>query len=588
MIGKIIANNDNQLKIELTVQPETLAGLINTHVKIYDDKVIIIGEILNIDKNIANVNLVGQIVDNKFVPAVINSPSFSAAVTLIDNNDLQLILGKSEGVNFTVGNLPLYNNIELNIGLNGFLSNHFAVFGNTGSGKSCSVSRLIQNMFSTTEIPYRANIFIFDAYGEYKSAFDTFLENRSPYLKFKALTTNVNHGSDEELLKIPLWLLNTDDLALLLNATESSQLEVIKKANKLVKIFAANNEIGMKYKNDIIARSILSILGSGNTPAQIRDQVFAVLTNYNTTEFNLDSKVVLPGYTRSLRQCFLIDASNKINDIQLITEYIGTFKDETLENININYEFPYNLNDFRNALNFALIAEGIFESDKVFDYANILKVRLDALLSESTKEYFDYNLYVNIDEYMRDLLFKDGKKAQIINFNISHVDDRLGKSLAKIYSRILFDYATKLKNRASMPFHIIVEEAHRYIQNDNDIHLLGYNIFDRITKEGRKYGVILGLISQRPSELSETAVSQCTNFLILRMYHPKDLSYIKDMVPNISEEIVKKLKTLHPGTCIAFGSSFSIPFIVKLKMPDPRPTSISCDVEKIWYFDKFQ
>ena len=70
--------------------------------------------------------------------------------------------------------------------------------------------------------------------------------------------------------------------------------------------------------------------------------------------------------------------------------------------------------------------------------------------------------------------------------------------------------------------------------------MLGYNIFDRITKEGRKYAVLLGLISQRPSELSETSISQCSNFLVLRTLHPKDLQYIKEMVPNVTEEIVDK------------------------------------------------
>ena len=74
---------------------------------------------------------------------------------------------------------------------------------------------------------------------------------------------------------------------------------------------------------------------------------------------------------------------------------------------------------------------------------------------------------------------------------------------------MLFNFAKENENRGTLPFHIILEEAHRYVQNDNDYELLGYNIFDRITKEGRKYGVILGLISQRPSELSETSLSQC-------------------------------------------------------------------------------
>ena len=166
---------------------------------------------------------------------------------------------------------------------------------------------------------------------------------------------------------------------------------------------------------------------------------------------------------------------------------------------------------------------------------------------------------------------------------MNYIDDRLAKVIVKIISKMIFDFSTKLKYRASFPFHIIVEEAHRYIQNDNDTFLLGYNIFDRIAKEGRKYGVILGLISQRPSELSETAMSQCSNFLIFRMLHPKDLDYVEMMVPNITSEITKKLKTLQQGTCIGFGSSFKIPLLVRFSLPDPMPQSTSCDIMENWF-----
>src|SRR5574344_1864040 len=115
---------------------------------------------------------------------------------------------------------------------------------------------------------------------------------------------------------------------------------------------------------------------------------------------------------------------------------------------------------------------------------------------------------------------------------------------------MLFDYAKGMDRRASLPFHIILEEAHRYVQNDNDINLLGYNIFDRITKEGRKYGVLLGLITQRPSELSQTALSQCNNFLSFRMFHPDDLKIISNISSNVSLETVQKLKNLTPGTAM--------------------------------------
>ena len=129
---------------------------------------------------------------------------------------------------------------------------------------------------------------------------------------------------------------------------------------------------------------------------------------------------------------------------------------------------------------------------------------------------------------------------------------------------------------------IFLEEAHRYVQNDNDTYLLGYNIFDRVAKEGRKYGLILCLISQRPVELSDTVVSQVANFLIFKITHPLDVEYIQKMLPNISQEIVEKQKALQPGTCMAFGRAFKIPMIVRMKLPNPLPSSSNCNILETW------
>ena len=95
--------------------------------------------------------------------------------------------------------------------------------------------------------------------------------------------------------------------------------------------------------------------------------------------------------------------------------------------------------------------------------------------------------------------------------------------------------------------------------------------------------MFLILITQRPSELSDTCVSQCMNFLILRTLHPVDLQYIKEMVPNISSEIVLQLKNLKPGNCIAFGSAFKVPTIMYIDIPNPRPLSNNVDLENVWY-----
>ena len=134
----------------------------------------------------------------------------------------------------------------------------------------------------------------------------------------------------------------------------------------------------------------------------------------------------------------------------------------------------------------------------------------------------------------------------------------------------------------SFPFHIIVEEAHRYIRDDSDSFLIGYNIFERVAKEGRKYGVLLGVISQRPVELSDTVISQCSNFLIFKTNHPSDEEYIRKMVPNINADIVDKQKTLQSGTCLGFGTAFKIPVIVHLDMPDPQPLSSNSNIVVSW------
>jgi DNA helicase HerA-like ATPase len=273
-----------------------------------------------------------------------------------------------------------------------------------------------------------------------------------------------------------------------------------------------------------------------------------------------------------------------MQEMELVVNFISTFVMEGFELPNPKGDVMYDLSDLELALNFALISEGILKSDKVFDYANILSVRLHSLANSSSKEYFKYDRLVTRGGYITDLLTSDGgKKAQLVDFNINYVDDRLAKVMTKIISKILFDYSINSDARGKFPFHIIIEEAHRYVQNDKDAELLGYNIFDRITKEGRKYGVLLGLITQRPSELSETSISQCSNFLVLRTLHPKDLQYIKEMVPNVSEEVLQILKTLQPGNAIAFGSAFKVPVSLKMEKPNPQPYSSNSDVAKIWY-----
>ena len=581
MIGNVIDIGKTKVIVNLVINDEQKKNIINYHVAFDNDNATVIGEITSIDKTKAEISLVGEIKNNKFIPGISKKPFYMAPCRIINNTELPIIVGNTNEKSVYIGKLEQYNGYQVYAKINDLFSNHFAILGNTGSGKSHGLARIIQNLYNNNDYPSNSNIFLFDAYGEYNN---TFLFNNKNVAK--VYTTKITEFEDvnNELLKIPLWLLDVDDFALLLGATKSTQLPIIEKALKLVSIFSKNEEEIIIYKNDIIARALIELLYSGGTPSQIRDQIFAVLTSFNTKDLNLDSKVVVPGWTRSLRQCLIIDKDGKLQEMQLIGEYLNSFVKEGLDLKLPDGTFPFTLNHLNQAFDFALISEGILKSSKVYDDNHILKVRLESLITGNYKEYFNIDTYITKEQYIKKLITnKSGEKVQIIDFNISYVDDRFAKTIVKIISKILFEYSVALDNRGSFPVHIFLEEAHRYVQNDDDINILGYNIFERITKEGRKYGVILGMISQRPSEISETAISQCTNFLVFRMQHPKDLTYIKEMVPNVTDEIVSKFKVLQPGNCIAFGAAFKLPLQIKLDMPNPTPLSQNLDVSKIWY-----
>lgn len=543
----------------------------------------IVGTVISLNSEIGSIKLIGEINGPRFIPGVLVKPSIGNVCFVATDEEVRLIISGDQN-NFMkrvlIGNMPLYNNTPAYVQTNAFFSNHFAIFGNTGSGKSCGVARLFQNIFfNNTQTPRNACIFIFDAYGEYESA----LSVQNSQVFFKRYSTNVRENPNT-LIKLPLWLLDIDDFALLLEADDPTQLPIIEKALRLVTVFSGSDEETKIYKNDIIAKAILEVLYSGGAASQIHDQIFAILTSFNTEDLNLETPIVQPGYTRSLRQCLIIDKEGKIGEMQLVTEFIKKFINPDLKLELPDGTIPFTLENLREAFDFALISEGILKSDKLYDKANVLKVRLDSLIKGEYAQYFKMDRYVDKNTFIKELITaSNGARAQIININISYLDDRLAKTICKIYAKLLFDFTSKLQQRGSFPVHLILEEAHRYVQQDSDSKVLGYNIFDRIAKEGRKYGVILGLISQRPSEMSETVLSQCSNFLIFKMQHPKDVSFIRQMVPFITDEIVEKMKGLQPGTCVVFGSAFKLPTIVKMEMPHPQPMSQNVDVSRLWY-----
>lgn len=582
MFGKILNITDKSIEIEINNNANVIPNLMNLHVIFESENTKLLGEVRNVLEGKIYVDLKGQFIGEKFIQGTIKKPSLNSSIRLINDEELNIILGNDNINNIYIGKSPIYPNKNIYVSINDLFSNHLSIFGNSGSGKSCSVSRIIQNIFLNKNfITYNANLFFFDAYGEYKNAFKD-LSSINPNYQYKFLTTNPIDQNDGRLV-IPIYLLSVDDLSLLLEVENHSQITIIERMYKLVRIFSRNDDTAKKLKNHLIAKAIMSILFSNKSASAKKSDIFSIIANTGTEEFNLKAELQGVGYTRVFSECFGIDRNGEFGESVLLNEYLNKFIDDNLEStITIPDQAYFTLNDLANALNFTLIGEGFQDNQTMQDSAIIMKVRLNSLINSSNNAFFNAKEYVNLDNYISSLIMNNNKRSQIINVNLEGIDDNLAKVIVKILSKMLFDFAKSRTDRASIPFHLFIEEAHRYVVKDNDVFLLGYNIFERIAKEGRKYGVILDLVSQRPVEISDTVVSQMSNFLILKMTHPKDLEYIEKMLPNISGDVIDKLNSLQPGTLVAFGSAFKIPLLIKMDMPDPTPYSSNCDIVNRW------
>lgn len=489
MFGKILEVQTREITLEnkkQSVDATLLGGYI---VFVIDDKKVV-AEVTLVSEKIIKCFLVGFIWQNRFYAGG-NAPlSSDASIRPINADELALILGDNNlaGNSLVFGKSYLYEKFNALVKLNDFFSFHNAIVGNTGSGKSCGLTRILQNLFLGVNTPFNAHFVLFDAYGEYVNDFDMIKEKGLTIQKYSSI------NAEEMFLKYPAYFLETDDLAILLGATNAQQIAVLDKTLKLVSIFKSKSPKMQEYKNDIIAKCIMDILTSGKSSSSTRDQVIAVLSHYNTKDLNLESIIHQPGYDRTLRQCLLIDEQGKINAIYEVMNFLSNFEIINIDNIDVIKDFAYDLEDLYYALEFALISEGTLNSDEAYKQVNILKTRLQAIINSP-------------------------------------------------------------KN----------------------------NIFNRITKEGRKYGCLMTFITQRPSELSSTALSQCANYLVFRVIHPADLEQIKQMSTNMSLNVIEKIKELNAGVCYAFGTGFKMPLLIKLEMPKVAPKNASVDVASLWY-----
>lgn len=580
MLEKILFINDNEAKISIKSDGSTSKDLMNLHIVFDDGTRKILGEIAEINDSIVKVEFLGEFKNGEFIPGVIQKPKLDSKVRLISQEELDIIMSSNDAESFSFGESVLYN-LPVKINIDSLFTSHMAIFGNTGSGKSYGVARILQSLYNDpNNIALNSTILLFDAHGEYASAFQNMNSVNQNY-HFKLYSADPKRER-ANLITIPIWLLDLEDIACLLGATEYSQLAIIEKTLFILSILTQKDDFAYKYKNHIIAKSIQTLMYSNLSATRIRSEIFDVLTICSTNDLALDVDVPGIGYKRQFRKCFDINKTGTFAENVLISEYIEQFINDDLEKQVAKKVNKCNLKDLEDALNFVIISENILSNDRLYNCAMMLKMKLHSLIVSGYGKYFEYPNFIELDGYIAGLITENGQfRTQIVDFDIEGLDDQFAFFITRTYSKIMFDFVSRLKKRASIPIHIFLEEAHRFVKNEYNI-IYGNNIFESIAKEGRKYGLILALISQRPTELSETVLSQCSSFLLFRTNHPRDLEYMKKAIPNINTDIIDKQRSIQPGYCVGLGKAFKIPMIISLKAPDPAPQSSNAMVYDIW------
>jgi len=553
--------------------------------------------------------------ENKFSLGVGIFPSLYADVEIVLTSDLDLIL---EGVkdcdedkngihkSFLIGVSKSMLNYQINLNINTFFNIHTAILGNSGSGKSNTVAHILHEIYRKDKnFAKGAKTILFDSNGEYKKAFTSARLTEDIDVKFykpTLITADMDEG--QESFPMPYYLMNLDEWLGFLMASELTQKpfwdKVLQTTFKFYKIVNDNGEDNASFVN-YFKWKILNILALVNS--QI-DSDTARITAARSVIFRCGQLLVDEERLRSIKD-FLEEADGKCtlawgsNNSEL-ADFITTQRENIDEDSAMQLDAEklksgeyYDYNFLSIAVEMTLLEEEARGNTRIREYASTMITRLDYFLNNPECGFMkaERQDYQNVEEYLKKVfgINDDDKKKQLIVIDSSEINSETLELLTSVISRMLFDYRNRLygEARRKQPIHLIMDEAHRYIRK-NGGYILRENIFEKIAREGRKYSLYLMISSQRPSELSETVLSQCGNYIVHRIQNEVDLKYVYSVLPYFSEDFVSKIKQSVPGEALIFGSCVPMPLQVKVPRANPDPDSDNCKITEEWFKDGYR
>nr|WP_319473730.1 ATP-binding protein [uncultured Sphaerochaeta sp.] len=493
---------------------------------------------------------IGTLVEgDRFERTSILLPVPTEFVYTADQDILNKIFAEDDTYQFSLGRLSMNKSIEMKIHGDRFFSKHIAIVGSTGSGKSCAVTRILHNVVgienkrnSNIREQNNSHIVIFDIHDEYSAAFS--LD------KDQSFTCN---RLDVDSFNLPYWMMNSEELESMF--IESNEQNSHNQVSQFKNAVILNKE---KHNPTICEMTY-------DTPAYFSiEEVYQYIENLNREvigRLNDENKPKLSdgNLIEDRKDYYFEQPCNFVSQ--------STAKDSKASNGPFYGEF----NRFVSRLETKL-------SDK----------RLRFLLHPTKTDGASFKTE-DFEEILQQFLGYLNK-ANITIIDLSGIPFEVLSITVSLVSRLIFDFCfhyTKLRHEKDalndVPVMLVCEEAHNYIPQKNDsAYRSSRKSLERVAKEGRKYGLSLMVVSQRPSEVSETIFAQCNNFIALRLTNSSDQNYVKRLFPDNSNGITDILPNLAPGECIVVGDSVLLPSIVQMPLPSPEPHSSSVRFYKEW------
>lgn len=489
--------------------------------------------------------------------------------------------------NLGIGQSVIFEDYQVKVRIDDFFGGHVAVLGNTGSGKSCTVASVLQALFEKPDEHHArgATFVVLDVNGEYHTAFSELPQNADIGVDRVILDGSAASGK----FRVPHWFLDLSEWELLLQASERTQLPILRMALGLATLFGQTTGAQLNvFRNHILATCITQILGDENQPGAKETRIRGILQRFRTQEINAAKLspwiTVSYGNMPNLQGAYTYLAgadgvSGFIDPDLKFPDYDGT---------------PFDFPALGDAIDLALLYQEAHGNRQIRDYCSQMVTRFKALEERADYAFLRHDAASASEPaaFLASLLGLKvaagghTKAAQIVIIDMNAVEDEVVELVSAVLSRMIFRLLRQADPRNRFPVHLLLEEAHRYVASTPSRYAMDAGrIFERISKEGRKYGLFLLVASQRPSELSKTVLSQCSNFVVHRIQNPDDLSQIRQMTPFISDSVLRRLPSLPKQHALVFGNSVNLPTTFKVRSAWPLPASDDAKIVDLWFHE---